>query len=73
MTHRFIDFLHLQRMIFHDGTDGEGSEYEEAHQKQFILVQCFCVFLEIVVRHVRHLGVIDVKHGSAVENPASIP
>lgn len=60
MLHGVVDFLHLEAVVLHDGA-------KKCMRKELVaacyrlLIQCFGVLLEVIVRHVRDL-ITQSKH-----------
>lgn len=65
MSHDVIDLFHLQRVIFHNRTK---EKIGQVQLKNFVEdslespVQSFGIFLEIIVRHVRHFHLDKLVH-----------
>jgi hypothetical protein len=56
MTHGVVDFLHFQSMILHDGAESTQCLSTDIWQiRMWLLVQSFGIFLQVTIRHVRHL------------------
>ena len=53
--HSIINFFHFKTVIFHDGTVETNETLKANLQDQGLLIKSLGIFLQIAVRHVRHL------------------
>lgn len=60
VLHDVVDFFHLECVIFHDGAGNDvRRQFLLSHifVRRFILVKCLGILVQIVIRHIRDLGV----------------